>query len=141
MVTHDQEEALSLADLVIVMNKGRIEQTGSPEELYNGSGCRFGSGFLGHMNILTSGGIRYEDVIVLRPTEQSLRAPDTHIAKVTHCALMGAYYRLELLLNDFSTRVVADVPRASDREILRQDAIVAVRLPADRLHSLEEECA
>src|SRR5262249_41205223 len=50
-VTHDQEEALELADRVAVMNEGRIEQIGSPEEVYNQPATPFVYNFLGNVNI------------------------------------------------------------------------------------------
>jgi sulfate/thiosulfate transport system ATP-binding protein len=51
-VIHDQEEALEVADLVAVMNEGRIEQAGSPEEVYNRPATPFVYNFLGNVNIL-----------------------------------------------------------------------------------------
>jgi len=56
-VTHDQVEAMSLSDKVVVMNKGRIEQEGPPEELYQRPGSSFVAGFLGFDNAL-SGTVR-----------------------------------------------------------------------------------
>jgi sulfate transport system ATP-binding protein len=50
-VTHDQEEALEVADLVAVMNEGRIEQIGSPEEVYNHPATPFVYNFLGNVNL------------------------------------------------------------------------------------------
>ena len=52
MVTHDQDEALSMADRVVVMNEGRIEQQGSPEQLYGRPATRFVAGFVGRMNLM-----------------------------------------------------------------------------------------
>jgi spermidine/putrescine transport system ATP-binding protein len=52
-VTHDQEEALTMSDTVVVMNAGRIEQTGSPAELYHRPRGRFVAGFIGDTNFLT----------------------------------------------------------------------------------------
>ncbi|MDQ4045464.1 MAG: ABC transporter ATP-binding protein [Chloroflexota bacterium] len=52
LVTHDQEEALSLADRIAVMNRGRIEQMGSPEELYHRPATRFVAGFIGDAQFL-----------------------------------------------------------------------------------------
>jgi putative spermidine/putrescine transport system ATP-binding protein len=52
-VTHDQEEALSLADRLVVMNKGRIEQVGTPEELYEAPRTRFVASFIGRVNFIT----------------------------------------------------------------------------------------
>ena len=54
MVTHDQEEALSLADRIVVMNKGRIEQVGTPTEIYDQPATRFVADFVGAMNFLTA---------------------------------------------------------------------------------------
>ncbi|HYS49103.1 MAG TPA: ABC transporter ATP-binding protein [Xanthobacteraceae bacterium] len=53
-VTHDQEEALTMADVVAVMNEGRIEQLGSPREVYERPRTRFVAGFLGANNFLTA---------------------------------------------------------------------------------------
>ncbi|MCK6474042.1 MAG: sulfate ABC transporter ATP-binding protein [Planctomycetes bacterium] len=50
-VTHDQEEALEVADRVVVMNQGKIEQVGSPEEVYHRPASPFVYDFLGHVNI------------------------------------------------------------------------------------------
>ncbi|MGS4946052.1 ABC transporter ATP-binding protein [Meridianimarinicoccus sp. RP-17] len=52
-VTHDQEEALTMSDRIIVMNKGRMEQDGTPEELYFRPASRFVAEFLGETNLLT----------------------------------------------------------------------------------------
>ena len=52
MVTHDQDEALSMADRVVVMHEGRIEQQGSPQQLYARPETRFVAGFVGRMNLL-----------------------------------------------------------------------------------------
>ncbi|WP_138465890.1 ABC transporter ATP-binding protein [Poseidonocella sp. HB161398] len=49
-VTHDQEEALSISDRVVVMHQGRADQTGSPAEIYNRPATRFVAGFVGHLN-------------------------------------------------------------------------------------------
>lgn len=69
MVTHDQEEAMSLSDRVILLSKGRVEQVGPPDEMYHRPATRFAAGFLGTANFLdgmwsdglirTSGGESY----------------------------------------------------------------------------------
>jgi putative spermidine/putrescine transport system ATP-binding protein len=51
-VTHDQEEALSMSDRIVVMNDGRIEQIGTPFEIYNSPRTRFVASFVGTLNIL-----------------------------------------------------------------------------------------
>ncbi len=53
-VTHDQEEALSLSDRIVVMSAGRVEQVGTPLEIYNAPRTRFVAGFVGTTNVLTA---------------------------------------------------------------------------------------
>src|SRR5262249_42751035 len=50
-VTHDQEEALSISDRIVVMNEGRVEQIGSPFEIYNYPRTRFVASFVGTLNL------------------------------------------------------------------------------------------
>jgi spermidine/putrescine transport system ATP-binding protein len=73
-VTHDQEEAMTMADVIAVMNHGRIEQLGTPSELYERPRTAFVAGFLGVSNLLhgTAGG----DGTVRLPDGTDLRAPD-----------------------------------------------------------------
>ena len=61
-VTHDQEEALAMSDTVVVMDGGRIQQIGSPEDIYNEPKNAFVADFIGESNILD--GIMYEDYVV-----------------------------------------------------------------------------
>jgi len=63
MVTHDQEEALSMADRVVVMNKGELEQVGTPREIYELPASPFVADFVGRVNVLNAvslGGGRYQ---------------------------------------------------------------------------------
>ena len=59
-VTHDQEEALTMSDRIVVMNNGRVEQDGTPEELYFHPATRFVAEFIGETNLLT-GKVRKQD--------------------------------------------------------------------------------
>ena len=52
-VTHDQEEAMSIADRIVVMNSGKIEQIGTPQEVYHNPATRFVAAFIGRMNFIT----------------------------------------------------------------------------------------
>jgi ABC-type Fe3+/spermidine/putrescine transport system ATPase subunit len=69
LVTHDQEEALSMSDHLAVMNEGRIEQVGAPEDVYLRPRSRFVAGFLGAINWISGTGIRPEAVRLLPPGE------------------------------------------------------------------------
>lgn len=53
-VTHDQEEALTISDRIVVMSKGRIEQVGTPSAIYNAPGTRFVASFVGTLNVLSA---------------------------------------------------------------------------------------
>jgi sulfate transport system ATP-binding protein len=68
-VTHDQEEALEVADQIVLMNKGKVEQIGAPNEVYNNPASPFVYGFLGNVNlfhgrvhegVLDTGGVSFE---------------------------------------------------------------------------------
>ena len=63
-VTHDQEEALALSDRIAIMNAGEVEQTGTPQELYQKPRSRFVASFLGEMNWIDGAGVRPECVRV-----------------------------------------------------------------------------
>ena len=76
-VTHDQEEAMTMADSIVVMNRGRIEQAGDPAELYERPATAFVASFLGVSNLLSGtvedgGAVRLEDGTVLRVAPEAL---------------------------------------------------------------------
>lgn len=74
-ITHDQEEALTLSDQIAVMNKGKIEQIGSPREIYLTPATRFIAGFLGAVNWVDGIGIRPESTHISRhPPANGVRA-------------------------------------------------------------------
>jgi spermidine/putrescine transport system ATP-binding protein len=67
-VTHDQEEAMTMADAIAVMNRGRIEQLGKPQELYERPATAFVAGFLGISNLL-AGAVEGSDAVRLESGE------------------------------------------------------------------------
>ncbi len=71
LVTHDQEEALSMSDRLAVMNEGLIEQVGTPEDVYLRPQSRFVAGFLGAVNWIGSAGVRPESVRLLPAGESA----------------------------------------------------------------------
>ena len=64
MVTHDQEEALTIADRIVVMNEGRIEQIGTPEEIYCAPATAFVANFIGAMNLLDARVVGERELLV-----------------------------------------------------------------------------
>jgi sulfate transport system ATP-binding protein len=81
-VTHDQEEALEVADRVCVLNKGKIEQVGSPAEVYEHPANKFVYNFLGNVNLFHG---RLEDG-ALHLTQPAAATPDTSVAAAAAAA-------------------------------------------------------
>jgi len=114
-VTHDQEEALEVADLVVVMNKGVIAQIGTPEEIYQRPANSFVYNFLGNVNLFhgrIDGGIPYvgdaavglngkSSVLYVRPHQLDIshqQDGNNHLrAKVQHINGAGPLVKIELL--------------------------------------------
>jgi spermidine/putrescine transport system ATP-binding protein len=80
-VTHDQEEAMTMSDRIAVMNKGRYEQLGDPESLYERPGTRFVAGFLGISNLLpgTVEGVDAAYATVRLDNDTRVRAPSASV--------------------------------------------------------------
>ena len=83
IVTHDQEDAFKLADRVIVINEGHIEQVGTPEELYKEPKNNFISSFIGENNII-------DENLVIRPEEISIKLDRSGEGKVVDVTYLGA---------------------------------------------------
>ena len=97
-VTHDQEEALELADRVVVMNKGQIEQIGTPEDIYNAPATPFVSQFVGETNLLPGALFGGADAdLHLRPHEIAIVKGQLAAAEVivTSRFRKGAVWRVE----------------------------------------------
>jgi sulfate transport system ATP-binding protein len=90
-VTHDQEEALEVSDEIVVINHGRIEQVGSPDDLYDKPANDFVMSFLGPVTRLGGRLVRPHDIEVLRTAE-----PDAVPAQVTRLQRVGFEVRVEL---------------------------------------------
>jgi putative spermidine/putrescine transport system ATP-binding protein len=148
-VTHDQEEALSMADRVGVMRAGRLEQVAAPGELYSRPATEFVAEFVGTMNRLP-GRLRWPDVTVLGVTmparEGAPRPPDGPVdvlvrpeglavapaeggnGIVSARTFLGAVTRVRVLLSG-DAEVAVDVPSAAAAPMVPGTA-VQVSLPA-----------
>lgn len=144
-VTHDQEEAMTMADTIAVMNKGRIEQMGNPQELYELPRTSFVANFLGQSNLFTgpvvgatSAGIAVliagqkiivplerahrttgEVTIGVRPEKLTL-----HAAAPTHDAgrnVMGPGRVIDVSFSGVSTQYLVDVPGAGNIIVFAQN--------------------
>jgi sulfate transport system ATP-binding protein len=114
-VTHDQEEAMDIAEQIVVMNDGRIEQTGSATELYDQPENDFVMGFVGEVNRIDGRLVRPHDVEIL-----PVRAEGTVEADIDRIVELGFSGRVEMVLTD-GEEVWAQLTR-SELESLRLEA-------------------
>jgi sulfate/thiosulfate transport system ATP-binding protein len=128
-VTHDQEEALEVADRVAIMNQGQIEQMGTPAEVYDNPATIFVYEFLGDVSLFhgraeagqgfvaTEAGVGYVrpfDLEVSRPSEGSANAVP---ATIRFIATAGPSVRLELERDDTGRGLDAEISRERYREL------------------------
>ena len=106
-VTHDQEEAMEVAEQIVVMNAGKIEQAGSPRELYESPSNEFVMSFIGPVNRIGDAFVRPHDVEILPDDDGS--ATEALIKRVVH---LGFEVRVELTLPD-GRDIWAQVTRAT----------------------------
>ena len=89
-VTHDQEEAMTMADTIAVMNAGRIEQLGSPEELYENPATTFVANFLGQSNLVVSTVVgKQDDVVTVEAHGHRLALPAARCRAESGDAIIG----------------------------------------------------
>lgn len=109
LVTHDQEEALSMSDRVAVMNGGRVLQIGAPAEIYDRPKTRFVAEFLGTSNLFeaddgTMLSIRPERLLLGAETDGH---PDRRAAEITGAVFRGTYAAYQLRLAESGREIVA----------------------------------
>ena len=122
LVTHDQEEAMELADRIVVLNAGKIEQTGAPRELYDAPANEFVMSFLGPVARLGDGLVRPHD-LVLRPDPDG-SSIEAQVSRIVH---LGFEVRVELeLAGDGSVAAQLTRNEAEQLELTEGD-IVYVR--------------
>ena len=123
-VTHDQEEALTMSDTIVVMNQGYIQQIGTPEMIYNEPENAFVADFIGDSNILDAVFLQDELVEILgakfacvdkgfgnnKPVDVVIRPEDVELVDpkegtihgvVSHMIFKGVYYEMEVKANGF----------------------------------------
>jgi sulfate transport system ATP-binding protein len=163
-VTHDQEEALEVADRVVLMNHGRIEQLGTPEQVYESPASPFVYGFLGHVNLfhgrVHDGLMNVGDVSLeasgqadaqnapavgyARPHEFDVERParDTNGIRVSlaRALAVGPVARLELKREDNGEMIEVEIPTAQYRDLQLQEGEALVVRPR-RLQVFLKEAA
>lgn len=124
-VTHDQEEALTMSDTIVVMNQGYIQQIGTPEDIYNEPENAFVADFIGDSNLIDATMIEDRKVsilgtvldcvdtgfgqnkpvdVVIRPEDVELVSPESGYLKgvVSHLIFKGVHYEMEVEANGFT---------------------------------------
>jgi spermidine/putrescine transport system ATP-binding protein len=161
-VTHDQAEAMTLADRVAVMDRGRIAQLGSPREIYDEPATRFVADFVGRANFLAGtvrgrdGALLFVDVlgrvrtiaaapgaedastveVMIRPEAIQLAAagePDTIAARVVRASFLGANAMYQLASD--AGELVASLPLDRGAALPTDGAAVGVRVRDDAMRA------
>ena len=128
IVTHDQEEAMEVADQVTLMNHARIEQVGSPIELYDTPKSEFVMGFVGQANRLGDAWVRPHELVIL--VDETDDAVEARVERVTH---FGFDVRVELATGE-GTPLLAQLTRERLGELdVEQGQSVWVRAGRERV--------
>ncbi len=153
-VTHDQEEALSMSDTIVVMSEGKIQQIGTPTDIYNEPQNAFVADFIGESNIVD--GIMLEDYkvrfaghtfecldagfapkepvdVVVRPEDVDIVPPEDAMlkGKVTSVTFMGVHNEIIVDINGFKWMI-------QTTESLDENAVVGLSLDPDAIHIMKK---
>jgi sulfate transport system ATP-binding protein len=134
LVTHDQEEALELSERVVVMHEGKIEQVGSPKEIYDHPATAFVASFIGNANaVRVTGNDGRNGVAYVRPNEVKIVRADASTAEVALALVLnlqavGGFVKVSVRLPS-DERMTVQLPRAEAEALeLREGDRVLVDL-------------
>ncbi len=160
-VTHDQAEAMSLSDNIIIMNKGKIEQIGSPKEIYQKPKTKFVADFIGVANFIPAQIEKIQDSevsvkifdnfqtmtmpernisqgekvdLVIRPEGISIDDTGKFSAKVIHSIFMGNVQ--DYVLDFYGQELMVETANPIDKKIYRPGETVGVNFAANSIHML-----
>ena len=154
-VTHNQEEALSMSETVVVMDKGKIQQIGTPEDIYNEPVNAFVADFIGESNIVdaimledylvTFGGVKFKCLdkgfdknefveAVVRPEDILIREPGTQASltgKVTSVTFKGVHFEILVDVNGFIWMI------QTTRDDIHVDDTIGMHIEPDAIHIMK----
>jgi sulfate transport system ATP-binding protein len=122
-VTHDQEEAMDVAEQIVVMNDGKVEQAGAPRELYEHPASDFVMGFVGEVNELGGHKVRPHDIQILHDPAEG--ASEGIIDRIVH---LGFEVRVEMTLED-DTHVSVQMTRSEADALELAEGQIVFALP------------
>ncbi len=145
LVTHDQAEALDVADRIAVLNKGRIEQVGSPTDVYDSPANAFVMSFLGAVSSLNGALVRPHDIRVGRSPQMAIPTDDNRVqqtgvlrATIDRLVMLGFEVRVELTAAANNAPFTAQITRG-DAEALGLTEGDTVYVRATRVPALPAE--
>ena len=152
MVTHDQEEALTMADRIMVMNHAEIVQVGTPEDVYQYPNSPFVADFIGAINFLSASQLSdvtsgKEALMAVRPEHIRIMEVESEVglqAVIRDVEFRGPFYRVMLQMIDerntlTDQMVMLDVSaHVSERIRLEKDKRLSLELPMERQITFEE---
>ena len=153
-VTHDQEEALSMSDTIVVMNEGKIQHIGTPTDVYNEPQNAFVADFIGESNILDGvmhedfyvefSGMRFQCVdrgfskdepvdVVIRPEDIDLVDPEKGMlkGKVTSATFKGVHYELIVDIDNFKWMI-------QTTQKVDVDDVIGLDIKPDEMHIMKK---
>ena len=116
-VTHDQEEALSISDKVVVMNNGKIEQIGTPEEIYYSPINEYVANFIGKSNFILKDGVKK----LIRPENIKIEKNQKGSWKIINKEFMGAYTILKI--KNETEEIYVNIQGEKGREYILGDLV------------------
>jgi len=146
LVTHDQEEALEVADRIVIMNQGRIEQIGTPDEVFHHPASEFVVTFLGNVNLFhgrTESSNGQSARLFVRPHELDIELlpSDTNSvpARINRVQSAGPFVRLELS-SDQNETILVELTHERARELgVRAGEVVYVKVRESRVYVAKAE--
>ncbi len=130
-VTHDQEEALTMSDRIVLMDKGRIVQHGDAETLYTAPVNAFAAGFIGNYNLLSPAqaqlltGQPYQNQVAIRPESITFCPPEEGLSgMILSHSLLGNVVRYRVAVND--VELMVDVLNRSMNDLYADETMIGL---------------
>ncbi|MED4582907.1 putative 2-aminoethylphosphonate ABC transporter ATP-binding protein [Brevibacillus choshinensis] len=154
MVTHDQDEALTMADKIVVMNHGEVVQVGTPEAIYNKPATPFVADFIGAINFIESrrieiGQSEVQNLLAIRPEHVRIMPHESECgipATIQESEFRGAFYRIYLEWQEengqTTEQLTLDLPASQVSKLgIQRGQRVWLELPMEHLLRFEQDQA